>query len=86
MMYGVTLQHSNKYVFFFYNFRGGTFGFLSECGAEKKVSKYSSVSATVCVGVPSGVTLKIKYVPFINLWHYSTEHIKNVCVFFIFPL
>uniref|UniRef100_A0A182PVS3 J domain-containing protein n=1 Tax=Anopheles epiroticus TaxID=199890 RepID=A0A182PVS3_9DIPT len=42
--------------------KGGTFGFLSECGAEKKVSKYSSVAATVCVGVPSGVTLKIKIV------------------------
>uniref|UniRef100_A0A182QHK4 J domain-containing protein n=1 Tax=Anopheles farauti TaxID=69004 RepID=A0A182QHK4_9DIPT len=42
--------------------KGGTFGFLSECGAEKKVSKYSSVSATVCVGVPSGVTLKIKII------------------------
>uniref|UniRef100_A0A182JRE3 J domain-containing protein n=1 Tax=Anopheles christyi TaxID=43041 RepID=A0A182JRE3_9DIPT len=47
--------------------KGGTFGFLSECGAEKKVSKYSSLSATVCVGVPSGVTLKIKYDPFIVL-------------------
>uniref|UniRef100_A0A182JFA2 Uncharacterized protein n=1 Tax=Anopheles atroparvus TaxID=41427 RepID=A0A182JFA2_ANOAO len=42
--------------------KGGTFGFLSECGAEKKVSKYSSLSATVCVGVPSGVTLKIKII------------------------
>ncbi|XP_053681347.1 dnaJ homolog subfamily C member 11 [Anopheles nili] len=42
--------------------KGGTFGFLSECGAEKKISKYSSVSATVCVGVPSGVTLRIKIV------------------------
>ncbi|XP_049299929.1 dnaJ homolog subfamily C member 11 [Anopheles funestus] len=42
--------------------KGGTFGFLSECGAEKKVSKYSSVSATVCIGVPSGVMLKIKVI------------------------
>ncbi|XP_052873163.1 dnaJ homolog subfamily C member 11 [Anopheles cruzii] len=42
--------------------KGGTFGVLSECGAEKKVSKYSAVSATVCVGVPSGVTLKIKII------------------------
>ncbi|XP_050097197.1 dnaJ homolog subfamily C member 11 [Anopheles aquasalis] len=42
--------------------KGGTFGFLTECGAEKKVSKYSSVSATVCVGVPSGVTLKVKII------------------------
>lgn len=43
-----------------YFFRGGTFGFLAEYGAEKKVSKYSSIVATVSCGVPTGVTLKIK--------------------------
>lgn len=35
---------------------------MTEYGAEKKVSKYSSFVASVMVGVPSGVTLKIKYV------------------------
>jgi len=39
----------------------GTFGFMTEYGAEKKVSKYSSLHATVLIGVPSGVTLKVKY-------------------------
>uniref|UniRef100_A0A1B0DAB5 Uncharacterized protein n=1 Tax=Phlebotomus papatasi TaxID=29031 RepID=A0A1B0DAB5_PHLPP len=38
----------------------GTFGVLAEYGAEKKISKYSSVVATVSVGVPTGVTLKLK--------------------------
>ena len=38
----------------------GTFGYMAEYGAEKKVSKYSSVVATVSLGVPSGVTLKLK--------------------------
>ncbi|XP_037956451.1 dnaJ homolog subfamily C member 11-like [Teleopsis dalmanni] len=38
----------------------GTFGFLAEYGAEKKVSKYSSVFASVSVGVPTGVILKFK--------------------------
>lgn len=42
--------------------KGGTFGFLAEYGAEKKVSKYSSVVATVSCGVPTGVTLKIKII------------------------
>ncbi|XP_055596090.1 dnaJ homolog subfamily C member 11 [Uranotaenia lowii] len=42
--------------------KGGTFGFLAEYGAEKKVSKYSSVVASVSLGVPSGVTLKIKII------------------------
>lgn len=40
----------------------GTFGFSTEYGAEKKVSKYSSLVASVMVGVPSGVTLKLKYI------------------------
>lgn len=40
----------------------GTFGFLTEYGAEKKVSKYSSLHASVMIGVPSGVTLKVKYI------------------------
>uniref|UniRef100_A0A8D8JPH8 DnaJ homolog subfamily C member 11 n=1 Tax=Culex pipiens TaxID=7175 RepID=A0A8D8JPH8_CULPI len=42
--------------------KGGTFGFLAEYGAEKKVSKYSSIVATVSCGVPTGVTLKIKII------------------------
>lgn len=40
----------------------GTFGFIAEYGAEKKVSKYSSVVASVSLGVPTGVTLKIKII------------------------
>lgn len=42
--------------------KGGTFGFLAEYGAEKKVSKYSSVVASVSCGVPTGVTLKVKII------------------------
>lgn len=40
----------------------GTFGFMAEYGAEKKVSKYSSVVATVSVGVPTGVMLRLKVI------------------------
>lgn len=46
----------------FIHYRVGTFGFLGEYGLEKKVSKYSSVTATVSIGVPSGVILKFKCV------------------------
>lgn len=42
--------------------RIGTTGFNSEYGAEKKVSKYSSVGASVSFGVPSGVYLKLKII------------------------
>ncbi|EDW09508.1 dnaJ homolog subfamily C member 11 [Drosophila mojavensis] len=40
----------------------GTFGFLGEYGVEKKISKYSSLIATVSIGVPSGVILKLKII------------------------
>ncbi|KAG8231870.1 hypothetical protein J437_LFUL011775 [Ladona fulva] len=40
--------------------RAGTFGAMVEYGVEKKVSKHSSLSAAVSVGVPNGVTLKVK--------------------------
>lgn len=35
---------------------------MAEYGAEKKVSKYSSVVASVSVGQPTGVIMKVKYV------------------------
>lgn len=40
--------------------RVGTFGFLTEYGVEKKISKYSSVHASVMIGMPSGVTMKLR--------------------------
>lgn len=41
--------------------RTGWFGTVVEYGAERKISRHSVVSATVSVGVPQGVILKIKY-------------------------
>lgn len=43
--------------------RTGWFGTVVEYGAERKISRHSVLSATVSVGVPQGVTLKIKYWP-----------------------
>jgi DnaJ family protein C protein 11 len=40
--------------------KAGTFGAIMEYGAEKKVSQHSWLAASVVVGFPSGVTLKIK--------------------------
>lgn len=40
----------------------GTFGYMVEYGAEKKVSKYSTVVASVSIGSPNGVTLKVKLI------------------------
>ncbi|XP_015253166.1 PREDICTED: dnaJ homolog subfamily C member 11-like [Cyprinodon variegatus] len=38
----------------------GWFGVVVEYGAERKISRHSVLSATVSIGVPQGVTLKIK--------------------------
>ena len=40
--------------------RIGTFGGFVEYGAEKKVSSYTSLSTAVRVGVPTGVSLRIR--------------------------
>nr|CAD7431486.1 unnamed protein product [Timema monikensis] len=40
--------------------KAGTFGAILEYGAEKKVSQHTSIAASVVVGIPTGVTLKIK--------------------------
>ena len=38
----------------------GTFGAILEYGVEKKVTKHSTLGATMVVGIPVGVTLRIK--------------------------
>lgn len=40
--------------------RLGTFGAILEYGVERKVTGHSSLGATVVVGVPVGVTLRLK--------------------------
>ncbi|KAM4612601.1 dnaJ homolog subfamily C member 11-like [Polymixia lowei] len=40
----------------------GWFGTVVEYGAERKISRHSVLSATVSIGVPQGVTLKIRLV------------------------
>jgi DnaJ homolog subfamily C member 11 len=43
-------------------FRASTFGLLAEYGCEKKITQFSHLSATVSIGVPMGVSLKIRLV------------------------
>lgn len=40
--------------------RSGFFGTVVEYGAETKISRHSILGATVSIGVPQGVSLKIK--------------------------
>lgn len=51
---------------------------MAEYGAEKKVSKYSSVVASVSVGQPTGVIMKLKCV-------FKKRNVKTLC-FVAFPL
>lgn len=59
----------------------GTFGYLVEYGTDKRLSKYSTIGATVSVGVPSGITLKIRFTrssqSFIFPIHLSEELIPS---------
>ena len=41
-------------------FRVSSFGALVEYGCEKKITQFSNLSASLALGVPSGVTLKIR--------------------------
>ncbi|KAL7037167.1 hypothetical protein ACKWTF_009098 [Chironomus riparius] len=63
----------------------GTFGFLTEYGLEKKVSKYSSVHASVMIGVPSGVALKIRFIRSTQSYNFMiqlSEEIIPAAVFY----
>lgn len=69
-------------VHFFFLSRTGWFGTVVEYGAERKISRHSVLSATVSVGVPQGVTLKLKYWPTHNLISFSrfSSHFLTVHV------
>ena len=41
-------------------YRAGTFGVVLEYGCEKKITQFSTLGASLLVGIPIGVTLKIK--------------------------
>ncbi|XP_043213363.1 dnaJ homolog subfamily C member 11-like [Amphibalanus amphitrite] len=40
--------------------KGGSFGFLVECGLDKKITELSTLGATVSVGLPTGVAVKLR--------------------------
>lgn len=44
-----------------FKFRVGTFGALIEYGIERRISPHSNLGATMVVGIPFGVTLRIKF-------------------------
>ena len=45
----------------FYHFsRYGTFGSMVAYGCERQITEHSKLTATMCIGLPVGVLLKIK--------------------------
>jgi DnaJ family protein C protein 11 len=51
-----------KQIFFNYllHLRIGTFGAIVEYGVERKISHHSTLGATMVVGLPIGITLRIR--------------------------
>ncbi len=45
---------------YFLSNRVGLFGSIFEYGCDKKISRHSRVAAKVSIGIPSGVTLRLK--------------------------
>ena len=41
-------------------FRTGTFGSVLQYGCERKISEHSTLTATMSIGIPTGVVIKIK--------------------------
>ncbi|RLV89909.1 hypothetical protein DV515_00014617, partial [Chloebia gouldiae] len=60
----------------------GFFGTIVEYGAERKISRHSVLGATVSVGVPQGVSLKIKSVQDLN----SLLQKLNITSMILFPV
>lgn len=53
------MNHSLPFLLFY---RASVFGTYIEYGGDKKVSTHSRLGAKIAVGVPMGVTLKIRLV------------------------
>jgi DnaJ homolog subfamily C member 11 len=84
-----TKTSGNKIYNAIYLFRGGTFGLQLEYGAEKKVSQYSTVSATMTVGIPMGVSLKMRLVKIqlINItFNLFSSRVVRASYTFSFPI
>lgn len=63
----------------------GTFGFMAEYGVEKKVSKYSSLHASVMFGIPNGVTLKVRFIRSSQSYNFNiqlSEEIVPAAIFY----
>ncbi|KAM6046011.1 dnaJ homolog subfamily C member 11 isoform 4-T4 [Theristicus caerulescens] len=62
--------------------KAGFFGTIVEYGAERKISRHSILGATVSVGVPQGVSLKIKSVQDYNS---RLQRLTVTCII-LFPI
>ncbi|KAK2513556.1 Dnajc11 [Columba guinea] len=62
--------------------KAGFFGTIVEYGAERKISRHSVLGATVSVGVPQGVSLKIKSVQDYN----SRLQRLTITLLILFPI
>lgn len=59
-MSGLCVQEGNYASHCVLPHRAGFFGTIVEYGAERKISRHSVLGAAVSIGVPQGVSLKVK--------------------------
>ena len=56
----MTLLFVKTHIFFAFLCRFGTFGAVIEYGVDRKITEQSTLAATVAVGIPQGVILRIR--------------------------
>ncbi|XP_001625184.2 dnaJ homolog subfamily C member 11 isoform X2 [Nematostella vectensis] len=65
--------------------KGGIFGMIFEYGIEKKISQHSQLGASISIGVPTGVTLKIKLTRATQVYSFPvslSEQISPAAIFY----
>ena len=71
--------------------RFGTFGALVEYGIDRRLSAHSTIGATMVVGIPFGVKLRVRFSRFTQTYIFPLQltdgeviglwFLKNVCFF-----
>ena len=63
----------------FTHYRIGTFGAVVEYGVERRLTPHSNLGATMIVGIPFGVTLKVKLTRASQTYTFPIHLADEVC-------
>jgi len=65
--------------------KSGTFGSVMEYGCERQISEHSRLAATMCIGIPVGVLLKVKLTRANQVYNFPinlSEEIQPAAIFY----